>query len=95
MKTGGGYAVVIDADDKPSNLVGPLNLAAFYQKSGVASRLAGLRVRDRASNPLFTISEKATVLSAIRPMLDRHARRLLVEESKLVVDDRRVIKWLL
>jgi CBS domain-containing protein len=95
MKTGWGYAVVVDADDKPSNLVGLLNLAAFYQKSGVASRLAGMRVSDRASNPLFGVSEKVSVLSAIRTMLDQHARRLLVKESGVVVDDRGVIKWLL
>jgi len=95
MKSGWGYAVVVDDAGKPSNLVGLLDLAGFYLKSGVASRLADKVVKDKASSPLFAISEEATVLATIRSMLHKHARRLLVKEPGLVISDRGVIKWLL
>lgn len=95
MNKGWGYAVVVDSENKPTNLVGLLDLAAFYLKSGVASHLAGVRVDDKASAQLFTISEDVTVLAAIQTMLDRHTRRLFVKKSELILSDRGVIKWLL
>jgi len=95
MKKGWGYAVVVDAEQRPTNLVGLLDLATFYLKSGVASVLATKRVKDKSSTPLFAINQDTTVAGAIRAMLDWHARRLLVKEPGLVISDRGVIKWLL
>jgi CBS domain-containing protein len=95
LNKGWGYAVVVDSGNKPTNLIGLLDLAAFYLKSGVASGLANMRVKDKASNELFTIGEDATVIAAIRTMLERHTRRLFVKESGLILSDRGVIKWLL
>jgi hypothetical protein len=92
---GWGYVVIVDSENKPTNLIGLLDLAAFYLKSGVASRLARMRVNDKALTKLFTIGEGATVLRAVQTMLDGHTRRLLVKESKLILSDRGVIKWLL
>jgi CBS domain-containing protein len=95
MNKGWGYAVVVDERGKPTNLVGLLDLAAFYLKSGVASALSDKYVKDKASTPLFSVKQDVTVLGAIQAMLDKHARRLLVEESGKVLSDRSVIKWLL
>lgn len=95
MKKGWGYAVVVDSEGKPTNLVGLLDLATFYLSAGVSSNLANKLVKDKASTPLFAISQEATVQSAIRAMLDSHARRLLVKEPGLVLSDRGLIRWLL
>lgn len=76
-------------------MVGLLDLATSYLKSGVGSRLAEVRVKDKASAELFNISQDVTVFAAVRTMLDRHARRLFVTGPGLVLSDRSVIKWLL
>ena len=95
MKKGWGYAVLVDPENRPTNLVGLLDLATFYLKSGIAEDLAKKRVKDKSSSPLFAINQNVTVSKAIRAMLDWHARRLLVKEPGMVISDRAVIKWLL
>jgi CBS domain-containing protein len=95
MNKGWGYAVIVDSQNKATNLVGLLDLATFYLKSGVSELLAKKQVKDKASTPLFSISEEVTLIDAIKAMLDKHARRLLVTQSGLVLSDRGIIKWLL
>lgn len=94
-RKGWGYAVVIDSGGKPSNILGLLDLASFYAKSGVATELSNQLVGKRASTPLYSIREEVTVQGAIRTMLAKHARRLFVKESSSVLSDRGIIKWLL
>jgi predicted transcriptional regulator len=92
---GWGYAIAVGANGAPTNLIGLLDIAEFLVKSGYTAKVTNVRARDRASNPLISISEGVTVMAAIQTMLDGHVRRLFVKESELVVSDRGVIKWLL
>jgi predicted transcriptional regulator len=92
---GWGYAIVVNASGAPTNLIGLLDIAQFLVKSGYTAKVTNVRARDTASNPLISISEKATVMSSIQTMLDKHVRRLFLTESELIISDRGVIKWLL
>jgi CBS domain-containing protein len=92
---GWGYAIVVNANGAPINLIGLLDIAQFLVKSGYTAKVTNVRARDKASNPLVSISEGITVMAAIQTMLDSHVRRLFVKESELVISDRGVIKWLL
>lgn len=95
LSQGWGYAIVVDATGAPTNLIGLLDIAEFLVKSGFTAKVTNVRARDKASNPLITISEELSVLETIRTMIDKHVRRLFVRESEQVVSDRGVIKWLL
>ena len=93
-KKGWGYAVIVDPKKKPTNLLGLLDLAIFYVRSGVSHNLSAL-VNDNATAPLKTVSEDYSVFNAIKMMLEQHVRRLYLERLKLIVSDRGIIKWLL
>jgi len=95
LNHGWGYAIVVNASGAPTNLIGLLDIADFLVKSGFTGRVTNVRARDKASNPLISISERATIMTAIQTMLDKHVRRLFVTESERVVSDRGTIKWLL
>jgi CBS domain-containing protein len=95
LNHGWGYAIVVDSSGSPINLIGLLDIADFLVKSGFTAKVTNVRARDKASNPLISISERATIMAAIQTMLDKHVRRLFVTESERVVSDRAVIKWLL
>lgn len=95
MNHGWGYAIVVDPVGAPTHLIGLLDLAVFLVKSGLTANVTNVRAKEKASNPLVTISEGASVMTAIASMLDRHVRRLYVKESELVISDRGIIKWLL
>jgi CBS domain-containing protein len=95
LSQGWGYAIVVNAAGAPTNLIGLLDIAEFMVKSGFTARITNVRARDKASNPLITISENLSVQETIATMLDMHVRRLFLQESEQVVSDRGVIKWLL
>jgi CBS domain-containing protein len=95
LNHGWGYAIVVDAAGAPTNLIGLLDIAAFLVKSGFTAKVTNVRARDKASNPLISISERTTIMAAIQTMLDKHVRRLFVTESEQIISDRGVIKWLL
>jgi len=95
LSHGWGYAIVVNPGGAPTNLIGLLDIADFLVKSGFTGKVTKVRARDKASNPLISISQGATVMAAIQTMLDKHVRRLFVTESELVVSDRGAIKWLL
>ena len=95
LNHGWGYAIVVDPKGAPTNLVGLLDIADFLVKSGLTAKVTNVRARDKASNPLISISENAEIMGAVETMLDKHVRRLYVKESELVVSDRGIIKWLL
>ena len=95
LSHGWGYAIVVNPGGAPTNLIGLLDIADFLVKSGFTAKVTNVRARDKASNPLISISEGATLITAIQTMLDKHIRRLFVRESEQVVSDRGVIKWLL
>jgi len=95
LNHGWGYAIVVNPSGAPTNLVGLLDIAEFLVKSGFTTKVTNVRARDKASNPLISISEEVSVMAAIETMLDKHVRRLFVRESELVVSDRGMIKWLL
>jgi CBS domain-containing protein len=92
---GWGYAIVVSPGGAPTNLVGLLDIADFLVKSGFTAKVTNVRARDKASNPLISVSERASIMAVIQTMLDKHVRRLFVTESERVVSDRGVIKWLL
>jgi CBS domain-containing protein len=92
---GWGYAIAINPNGAPTNLIGLLDIAQFLVRSGYTAKVTNVRARDKASNPLISISETASVMASIQTMLDKHVRRLFVTESELVVSDRGIIKWLL
>jgi CBS domain-containing protein len=95
MNNGWGYAIAVNAGGTPTNLIGLLDIADFLVKSGFTAKVTNVRARDKASNPLISISEQATIMAVIQTMLDKHVRRLFIDESELVVSDRGIIKWLL
>ena len=95
LNHGWGYAIVVGSDGKAKNLIGLLDVANFLVESGVTAKVTNVRAREKASNPLVSTSQKASVMATIQTMLDRHVRRLFVTESELVVSDRGIIKWLL
>jgi predicted transcriptional regulator len=95
LSNGWGYAIVVNPAGAPTNLIGLLDLAEFLVKSGYTGRVTNVRARDKASNPLISISESVSVMETIRTMLDKHIRRLYLKESELIVSDRGIIKWLL
>ncbi len=95
LNHGWGYAIVVNKGGAPTNLVGLLDIAEFLVKSGFSAKVTNVRAREKASNPLISIGEGASVMEAVERMLERHVRRLYVTESELVVSDRGVIKWLL
>lgn len=95
MKRGWGYAVVADEQGKPVRLIGLLDLASFYVKSGMSEGFRSSHVRGKGSTPVITIDEKTTASMAVQKMLGKHVRRLLLKESGLILSDRGVIKWLL
>ncbi|HEV2390669.1 MAG TPA: hypothetical protein VGS04_08100 [Nitrososphaerales archaeon] len=95
LNHGWGYAIVVNATGAPTNLIGLLDLAEFLAKSGFTGKVTNVRARDKASNPLISISERATIMTAIQTMLDKHVRRLFVNESQMIISDRGAIKWLL
>ncbi len=95
MNQGWGYAIVVAPNGAPTNLVGLLDIASFLVKSGYTAKITNVRARDKASNPLVSVSENLSVMDTIQTMLDKHVRRLFVKESGLVVSDRGIIKWLL
>jgi CBS domain-containing protein len=95
LSQGWGYAIVVNSSGLPTNLIGLLDIAEFLVKTGFTARVTNVRARDKASNPLMTISENLPVMETISTMLDKHVRRLFVRESEQVVSDRGVIRWLL
>lgn len=95
LNHGWGYAIVVNADGAATNLIGLLDIAEFLVKSGYAAKVTNVKARDKASNPLLTISEGLSVMDTIGTMLDKHVRRLYVREPEKVVSDRGIIKWLL
>ncbi len=95
LNHGWGYAIVVNKGGVPTNLVGLLDIAEFLVKSGFSAKVANVRAKEKASNPLIAIREGASVMEAVQRMLERHVRRLYVRESELVISDRGVIKWLL
>jgi len=95
LNHGWGYAIVVNANGAPTNLIGLLDIAEFLVKSGYSAKVTNVRARDKATNPLISISEGASVMAAIQTMLDKHVRRLFLKESEMIVSDRGIIKWLL
>ena len=95
LNHGWGYAIVVNASGAPTNLIGLLDIADFLVKSGFTAIVRNVRARDKASNPMISISEEPLCHGNDQTMLDKHVRRLFVRESELVVSDRGVIKWLL
>jgi CBS domain-containing protein len=95
LNHGWGYAIVVGPDGKAKNLVGLLDVADFLVKSGLTEKIANVRVQDMGTNPLVSASQSLSVMDTIQTMLDRHVRRLLLNESELIVSDRGIIKWLL
>lgn len=95
LSNGWGYAIVVDSAGAPTNLIGLLDLAEFLVKSGFTAKVTNVRARDKASNPLISVSESLSVYATIQTMLDKHIRRLYIKESGLIVSDRGIIKWLL
>jgi signal-transduction protein with cAMP-binding, CBS, and nucleotidyltransferase domain len=95
MNHGWGYAIVVGPDGRATNLIGLLDIANFLVKSGLTAKVQNVRARDKASNPLISISQNAPLQTTIQTMLDKHVRRLFVKESELIVSDRGIIKWLL
>jgi CBS domain-containing protein len=95
MNHGWGYAIVVNRNGAPTNLIGLLDIAGYLLKSGFSARVTNVRAKEKASNPLLSISEGASLMAAVETMLDKHVRRLYVKEPQLVVSDRGIIKWLL
>ena len=60
LNHGWGYAIVVNAGGAPTNLIGLLDIADFLVKSGFTAKVTNVRARDKASNPLISISEGAT-----------------------------------
>lgn len=95
LNHGWGYAIVINGVGAPTNLIGLLDIAEFLVKSGFTSGVTNVRARDKASNPLISISENVSLMAAIQTMLDKHVRRLFLKEPELILSDRGIIKSLL
>jgi signal-transduction protein with cAMP-binding, CBS, and nucleotidyltransferase domain len=95
LNHGWGYAIVVAPDGRATNLIGLLDIANFLIKAGLTGKVQNVRARDKASNPLISISQKVPVMDTIHTMLEKHVRRLFVKESELVVSDRGIIKWML
>ena len=85
-----GYAMVDRSGIKTPHIMTVRSLLKLYEFDTVSSDLVA---REVASSPVFSVPRSEQLRDALREMLNRKFRRVLVSGTKKVVSDRQILNY--
>ena len=89
-----GFASVLK-DDSPTHMITLMDLAELYVNLGFVENLRNVNAMSLASTNVAKIDLSTTIPEAVRLMIGRNVRRLLVKDVNLIISDLTIIRWLL
>jgi len=88
-----GYAVVDEWGNH--RVIGVIDVARLFEKSGVLEKVGDVKLGDIGSSPIISVTSQSTIKGTIEMMIRRRVRRIYVEDLKMILTDRDVVRYLL